>query len=413
MSMPKMRQYKQLDLCLFLWGNNTFFDGIKVEFLHKFYKWLQKDQNNYKLNYKQMVTLSSTKQLSKRFALNGGKWGPNLNYCMGRLCRTLKNPKDHSKPNPALINYLIPTGTSGIRKVEVTGCEGKDHQPTAICQLNQQLVKHKDRQILMNFINNGSHSWSDSNISWADIQSNNSNWQVQKITHFRFHCHDASFAMSLSKETRCIMKTDQNYVFQFANAYKIQHLDHEPILLARGTFWKIESSKRQYKWLNDQFSSLDLIDYNKRTNGWYSMTNLVEPVFIIHRCVRFNDVIDTLPREWRKHGIHKAFYRDYTFNMHQLMLEKDELCRDNSKRKRKRGEKICLPCGPVFQCKLHKRLRCNQCSTNFMVFPRSHWKNKWKCNTQYNSCFYVLDSKNGLAMTLMKTVQCRSEFLYS
>lgn len=405
MSCPKMRQFKQLDAYLFIYGNNTFFDGIKVEFLHKFLKKLQKDQNNYKKTYKTMVTLSQTKQLSKRYALNGGKWGPNFEYQLGRLCRRLKSPKDHSKPNLVLINYLIPSSIIQNEKVHVTKTLGKEAVPSAISQLTQR----PKRDELLMYINSqcDKYNWKNNRVTWYSL-INDGTWTISKITNFRFHCHDSSFSMNLMDDHKCIMKTRNGYVMQFTHAYQFSYLDYKPFCLAYGTFWKINVAAKPYDWIDDKFASMDFIyKTGKRENGWYFMEYLVEPVFLIHDCVSFDDIKRYLSIDWQRKGSDKAFYRDFTFNMHQLMLEQDE-----PQYKQGSSQQIHLPCGPVFQCKAHKRSRCRQCIVDYMVFTQSHWEPKWKCNVDYHKKFFIFDAKNGLDMTLMKTVVSKNEYKY-
>lgn len=400
MSFPKMRQFKQLDLCLSLFGNNVFFDGVKVEVMHKGAKYFQIHRDNHKMAYKTAVTRNSTKQFTKRFAMNGGRWGRHFQYYLGRLCRQLKDPKNHDKPNMALKNYLMPIGRQQQPKVEITTTQGVKRRPSAI----DQVFGHGFRSQLLQYINAGAY-WTDQAIWWNDICCKGSNWKVQKVVTFRFHCRNSSFGMRLEGNNKCIMKTNNGYIFQFKNAYKFTYGNHEPILLAFGSFWAMVPSFRPNGWINDKFSSLNAINQNKRQNGWYFMTNLIEPVFLIHRCVRFENIQNTLPEKFKNQSA-VGFYKKFSFNMHSLMLAK-QTCESSEARK-----KIELPCGPVFKCKKHEKSRCFHCTTRFMVFPQSDWKQTWKCNITTNPWFNVLDFDNGLAMTLMKSVHSKCDYQY-
>lgn len=400
MSFPKMRQFKDLDAYLSIYGNNVFFDGIKVECSHKNPKNEQIHRSNHKYKYKAGVVRNCAKQLMRRFVVNGGHWGPNLEYSLGRLCRQLKDPKDHSKPNLVLRNYLIPIGRPKIPKVEITSLQGKQHRPTAIHQLHS----HGDLAELMLYVNAGT-SWTDQSIYWSDIDCTGSNWTVQKVKTFRFHCRKSSFAMSLEHDNKCIMKTNNNHIFQFKNAYTLKYLNQEPILIAYGCFWPLHASHRPNDWVNDQFSSLPAIKHCERESGWFFMTNLIEPVFLIHRCVSYGDVRHQCPEPYKNKPI-SGFYKRFTGNLHNLMLSKED-CQSAAQRK-----KIQLPCGPIFKCKKHNRSRCRRCVRNRVGFDRNEWNEVWKCNIHHSQWFYVLDFANGLAMTLMKSVHTTNSHEY-
>lgn len=405
MSFPKMRQFKQLDMYLSIFGNNVFFDGIKVEVMHKLYKYFQIHQSNHKYRYKSGVVRFITKMLVKLFVVNGGKWGPNFEFSLGRLCAKLKDPKDHSKPNLVLLNYLIPVGRKPIPKIHITTVQGVNHRPSALSSLES----HGYLVQLMAFINEAA-TWTNDTIRWSHIVRRGSDWSVQKVKTFRFHCRNGSFAMRLNDENKCIMKTNNGYVYQFKNAYKLNFLDEEPILLAFGSIWPLRSSIRPNDWVNDKFSSLSSIKHSNRKNCWYLMVNLQEPVFLIHCCVRFEQVQQNLPEPFKSSSV-TGFYKKYSFNLHDLMLRKEE-CQSRAIRNR-----IILPCGPVFKCRAHNKSRCRdrQCQRGrgYLKYPVSRWKQVWKCNLEEEDSFYVFDLDNGLAMTLMKSVHTDTEYEYN
>ena len=78
------------------------------------------------------------------------------------------------------------------------------------------------------------------------------------------------------------------------------------------------------------------------------MTNLIEPVFLLHCCVTVEDVQHTFPTlcedipNWRKLD-QSVFYQQLTIQLHHLLIEKEEGNLENTQ----------LPCGPVYQCKKH------------------------------------------------------------
>ena len=92
--------------------------------------------------------------------------------------------------------------------------------------------------------------------------------------------------------------------------------------------------------------------------------------------------------------------------MRKLLLDKHEY---HSKKVR---NDIQLPCGPIFKCKQHSRSRCEQCTVHNHYFDQKQWTMKWVCNKHVESRFRILDSKNGLHMTLMKTVEQSHRYIY-
>lgn len=392
-SCPKMRQFKQMFACLDIFGNNKFFDGIKGERAHQDNKDIQNKHNNNQMSFKTHVTRQNQKQLTNCYVLNGGRWGPAFQYQLGRAARELKNPKNKDLPNDAMINFVFPTRMSDSRKIQVTKYYGKSHKPC----IRVQVKNHQHRSELIQYLNAACH-WVDNNrrITWHEINSSK-HWKVKKISNFRFHNKDSSFSMILDGSNKCIMKTNNSHVFQFKHAYCFKYLDFDPIFIAFGTFWRIEESSTSNTWLGDKFHSMDSIDIRRRVPGWYFMSNLVEPVFLMHECVRMVDVINTLPKTRKTKKEQQIFYKCFSLHMHKLVVDK----RESTNKK----QKVELPCGPLYSCVDHDRFSCKQCNTDYLTFSTKKWKLKWKCNTEFNSRYRIFDRKNGLVMTLMRTIQ--------
>ncbi|MGB1097578.1 MAG: hypothetical protein ACPG2Y_03190 [Acholeplasmataceae bacterium] len=201
------------------------------------------------------------------------------------------------------------------------------------------------------------------------------------------------------------MKTNNNYIFKFETAYSFQYRDYDEILLAWGTLWPIIKSDRKFDWKNDKFTSMDKINKKQRKQGWFFMTNLIEPVFLLHSCVSLDRVKDNYPTmkghipDWRTEPS-STFYHHLTLNMHNLILESDD------------HKQMELPCGPVYKCKKHDKSRCWECPHTECKHDFKYWKVGWRCNESTEPHFMILDSKNGLVMTLMETVPRDSEFVY-
>ena len=421
MSTPKMRQFKQMLISMELYGSNSFCDGKKVEFSHGRGKNKQTKHNNHKQPFKTAVTNNDAKILQLTYAIGGGRWGPNFEYSLGKRCLNLRDPKHPNTPNKAMIHFMIPRDITNKVKFHDTQYFGelkndKDSwkkqdpmsfkSPFAISNIE----KNGKLNELMLHINNATPA-NVPNLSWRELLAHPC-FNIKQVSSFRFFNHHQSFSMSLTKKKRrgirpntCIMKTNDNRAFKFTNVYRFRYNDNSDILLAYGQLFPIHASETSHNWINDKFKSMDYIDFNERRNTWYFCTNFIEPIFLIHKCVDFDSIRHTLPRNWR-HKNSQAFYHNYPFNMHKLMQEKDEFHSPNVR------HGIQLPCGPIFKCKAHNKSRCRQCPSNNHVYDPQRWKLKWKCNKKKSSRYYVFDRKNGLNMTLMKTLQESHDFVY-
>ncbi|MGB1097530.1 MAG: hypothetical protein ACPG2Y_02935, partial [Acholeplasmataceae bacterium] len=251
--------------------------------------------------------------------------------------------------------------------------------------------------------------WTDSVINYQDI-FRSSDWSVKKIVHFRYHLHSQSFAMGFTNNNnQCIMKTNNNYIFKFKDAYSFQYCDYDEILLAKGVLFPIIKAKRPFNWINDKFCSMDQIHDQQRISAWYFLTNLIEPVFLLHRCVRLTDVLDTLPKNsddiknWHNLGS-KLFYRQLSINLHNLWIAKQQ--------DKEQLHEMRMPCGPVYRCKAHNFSRCTQCRHTDCEYDPKLWNVSWKCNKNFSKHYYIFDAKNGLNMTLMETVIRDSDVFY-
>ena len=415
MSTPKMRQFKQILVCLQLWNCNVFFDGKKLEFSHQRGKNKQTKNNNHKQAFKTAVTNNDAKNLQMSYALGGGRWGNEFQYSLGEACLSLKDPKNVNMPNPAMKHFLIPRGIGSKCKIHPSQYFGDKKKGEEGAWRKQDPMSYKSSVAINSIIEDGhlaelmlhinSASPPDApDLTWRELQAHPF-WNIKKISAFRFFNHQQSFSMTLGGKKTSIVKTTNNHVFKFKNAYRFKYRDDLEIILAFGILWPIHASATPHNWLNDTFDSMDYVDMRERKNSWYFCTNFLEPVFLLHKCVTFDQIRHTLPRSWRSKNS-EAFYHNYAFNKHQLMLDKDEYhCS-----KIRRG--IQLPCGPIFKCKRHSVSRCQECSADNNYFDQKQWKMKFHCNKNVSSHFRVLDSKNGLHMTLMKTVKKSHNFIY-
>ena len=201
------------------------------------------------------------------------------------------------------------------------------------------------------------------------------------------------------------MKTNTNHICQFSHVYVVRVVAHEDVILGFGSFWPVVKSSQRNKWLKNQWKSMDYIDKKQHVEGFFYVTNVVEPVILIHECLSFASVRSTLSHDWRAMDP-IDFCKNYAYNMHKL--QEEYLAISN----RKRQAKIRLPCGPHFKCKKHDRMHCRRCMTQREVYNKKKWNVIWWCNTKHCSIYRILDEQNGLNMTLMQTVQCAQHHIY-
>ena len=390
MSTPKMRSLKQLVLNLQLWNNNSFVDGIKVEVTHQLGKDEQSKHCNHKYDWKQHVTRQSAHELRTKYAMNGGRWGPNFEYRLGDLARHLKDPKNPHLPNPAIINYLIPKSTTPQDRIEITGCFAH----TKGRQAWGEIHAWGHRQSLMKILQK---TTGQQDLQWKDL-GRHEVWSASKIKTFRFHDSHRSFAMNFSPiegqpKPKCIVKVGQQWVCEFDTAFMFTVGVNISIPVGIGFFYRIQKSRTPSQWLDDKFNSMDYINKSQTVRQWFHFKFISEPVFLIHNCVPFAEIKRTLPDKYQRFG-KLYFYRHFGHNMKQL--------HQAQRRRQRNRNQMQLPCGPIHVCSKHERVHCRNCQSRKPLL-------KWKCNTEKHPHFWVFDAANGLCMTLMKTVHKQSK----
>ena len=393
MSTPKMRGFKQIFLTMKLYNNNTFVDGKKVEYAHQLGKGLQTKHSNWKQQYKDNVSDKSFGQLVMSYAVNGGRWGSNWEYGLGESLLNLKDPFKAHLPHPCLLKWLIPANIENLDKLEIgrfwTEKESRKrdwdyiYSGDTINQLFQLLENHFDTDV---------------NVRWGNLDQL---FRMKHIQSFRFHAGLLSFGVNFAdhaygKQARCQVKITGGYVSEFKDAFAAVHVDGRQVLLFKGRFWKVFGSRHPNTWVNDLYSSMDYIDWNRGFDGWTFMNKIVEPVLLIHNCVKFPTVQATLPDPWRSMDVHK-YNRNCLYFYHRLKMQV-EAANNNSNRP------PSLPCGPFFQCIKHQAAGCTRCKSDDGQYDRTHFDIVWECNTSRNPHWWVWDSANGLGLALTGTV---------
>lgn len=389
-NIPKMRNLRHIFANLYLYKNNVFFDGKMVEYSHQFGKFIQKFHNNFHGFPKEWVTKNCLRWFALLYVMNGGRWGTNMNNRLGQSARNLTHPVHRGKPHPLIDRFLIGRLRQQNNIIEVT----KLFAPIAH---NQQwwnnVLNDNSSQQLQSLLQ---AKYNMPNLSLLSMQRSN-RWTIRRIKSFRFHNHNKSFAITFNRESgyrkpRCIVKTHQQLIIRFDIALVIECDGHDPAWVCKAECWKIQRSNNPNQWLDDYFSSMDFINDNHKRFAWCHLTNISEPVFLIHNCVNFAAVsagYRHMPTQINKY--------DYIQNMHywsQRMIKYQRNCHV--------PYPVELPCGPHYICKQHNVMVCQQCETRNFRYSQKNWIRKWICNTAKDPKFWVFDSNNGLVMTMIR-----------
>ena len=383
---PKMRGLKQMLITLHLYNNNKFCDGIKVERAHQIGKNEQIHHNNYKLLMKQGVSNKCFKRLSLIYMVNGGRWGSHWQYALSETARNLKDPDNAQAPHPALKPWLISSENHLMPKICATQFYSKKRLPRNYLQhivdnecIRMMQVGFDNEQITMQSVKQSQH------------------FKIQRIKNWKFQQSNHSFAMNfdsvnLGQQARCIVKINDAYVMEFTEAFQIEYEHYPPLYLCRGEYWPIHKPVDSDTWVNNGYQSMHFVNKHESAVGWNFMTNINEPVFLIHNCVQLNsNLIQKLPQPFA--------------NLNKYDWIQNKCYWSNRLHQYKHTHKTSqqLPCGPKWVCTKHELNVCAQCDTRIGVYCEPNWKLEWECNVDHEGTFWILDCQDGLVMTLMKS----------
>ena len=389
-----MRGLKQIFGSLYLYHNNVFIDGKKVEYSHQWGKLMQLFRNNSKGYEKEWVTKNCLRWFALLFIVNGGRWGPDLQQQLGHRAINLKHPWKHNEPHPLMSRFAVSRAPQQTNVIEVTQMFAKK------C-FNQQwwnkIIHDQTQSQLMQLLR---EKYNQQDLSMVTIQRSKQ-WKISRIKSFKFHNHNKSFALtfhndntSKKNQPKCIAKTRQGYIMRFDVALVIEYLNHDPAWVCKAEYWPVHKSTKPNNWLDDYFNSMDFVNNREKSIGWCHLTNILEPVYLIHNCVNFASV----EKEFA-HMSTKINKFDYVQNMHYWSQRLKKYSRNNNAQ-----AQLQLPCGPHWICKQHKTTACQRCETNNFIYPQQLWLSKWVCNVNKDPYFWIFDSKNGLVMTMMRQI---------
>ena len=361
-----MRGLSQMFISLFLYNNNCFIDGKMVEKAHQIGKKSQVSHNNFKQEYKLLVSKMCARRLALIYLINGGKWGDKMQYQIGSKIQNLTHPLKPMKQHPLLAKWLIPTCSQSSPKIEVTDRFG-DNAFTA--QEWYEMMHDESSAQLIRLIQRQSEC---ANVT-IDTILNSNLWDIRRIKSLRFHQGTSSFNICFDTRNKknnlarlCIVKLKNKYIIKFTQAFEIIDPNAQCMWLCKGEYYPIHDSLNLDTWVDDCYSSMDYIDVKEQKSGWAWMTNIVEPVLLLHNCVGFKQVYNQLPEL-----VHDINAYDYVQN---IIVWSNKLQR--WKATHDQNDNVDLPCGPYYQCKRHKRMICASCVINNNKYSNKVWKLK-------------------------------------
>lgn len=398
MSTPKMRGFKQFWLTLKLFNNNTFVDGKKVEQAHQMGKDFQQNHNVFKESFKSMVSRKSFDLLVLLFVLNGGHWGDNWQYFLGRMALRLRHPLHADLPHPALQHFKIPFGFRCPYQCENTlyyaSCGLDDAiwdsvlSPARIPLLVPKLAEFFEMP----------------DLRWSQVWDRMSAWVIKRVKCWRFHDDLRSFHVNFENEeceqvpARGLVKVISNRICEFVDILEFEYMGMPTkCTIMFGRSWPLHEAVQPRKWYGNKCNSMPYVDMREvEPISCVFDFHIVEPVIMIHNCVSFLDVKSSLPSQFQ-HVSNIKFYKKLQHYCHKAYCCKYGTGYDLNARQKKAIE---LPCGPTYKCKAHGNRTCGTCPNRNLSFASKRWMAQWECNTHLNPHFWVFDCQNGLAWGL-------------
>ena len=273
MNNPKMRGLKQCLISLRLYNNNKFIDGKTVEMAHQIGKLFQVRHNNFQQAYKATVSKSCFHRLSLLYIFNGGKWGQQWQYQLGKKARRLKDPDNPSKPHPIIERFLIADAYVVPPLIQVK----------ALVPVNQvsrnywnELFANTSEDLFLNLIKKALNI----NQLTMNMIKTEDEWQLRKVKSFQFNKKNQTFTINFASNANAtaIVKIATHFVMKFKDVIQVTHHDDE-ILLCYGAYWPIYDAPISNDWINTGYASMDYVKANEIQYGWNFMNNINEPVF--------------------------------------------------------------------------------------------------------------------------------------
>ena len=383
---PKFRLLKEtIDLDLFLFNNISIIEGLYSEHGHQFTKKLKQNRSNHtKTNLEDLLNFLSV-NYGLVYLINGGHYGPNLQYCLGPAARNLKHPDDPSKPHPLIEEFLFTTkhentvNPDDVIKISIH----KQLFIQNVSALNAIQLEY----FWYHWINNNKFDQFKQFVPETVNNENVYNINCCKNLYLNDGKKSNSVIFNYSKYHSIFddKTKDWNYwfkIYDHNNNIKIVNIelifqitsntdDNFCKILGYGTMFNITPALfyNDYCHHSEYTDFIDTFNMNEPLNSkWFLITKkkLIESVVIVH---------NHIPSE--------KLQTNYKHSFVDIMREYfDDIQQEDT---------LNVPCGPILQCIRHKKINC---SASQCILDRSYTK-KWFCNTQKQNEFLIYDSKNG------------------
>ena len=249
LSTPKMRGLKQIFIDYDLYHGNKFIDGKTLEDSHQIGKDFQTRHNNFRQSYKISVSKNCFRRLSLLYVMNGGRWGKDWNYCLGKKAMQLKNSKKPNEPHPAILSWLLPdndeykmNANNNDSNIEVTT---KFSRTAYGNEWWTNILQDEYSNQLVNLLRIAFNEPDEPALNLHDFLQ--SEWSlIQRIKTFRFHNGSKSFAMNFNHKYKhinanCIVKMKSNTIMKFRYAFEVTY-KNQSLFLCNGENWRIINS---------------------------------------------------------------------------------------------------------------------------------------------------------------------------
>ena len=172
------------------------------------------------------------------------------------------------------------------------------------------------------------------------------------------------------------MKMESNHVMEFTNAIRIEYSGENAttVWLCYGKYWPIHYSLHPNQWSDCGYNSMDYINHGEFKYGWNSLTNIAEPIYLIHNCLQLTNTIKR--QQHMPEDVKDMNLADWT---RQLLHCNTEIHKHRELSPQANNE-LEWPCGPKWFCNKHNLSACTQCPKYNGRCTTKNWGIDWECN---------------------------------
>lgn len=376
--LPKARILMDLVTELQLFGRFSYMNDIHTEHAHQLKKKFWQKYNNHKLINNGILTHKSNEFLEWVYALNGGRWGPELDIGFSQACLTLKDPFDNTKIHPFIQPFRMPVKQLHVpERIAIT----QSKNITLIWDWDEFGVDNKAMADLIDVL---SFRWPDMNIEeWSDVTLCGG-FELYQVKTWRIQDGLKSVTINYARKTykQCWVKIHQNRpeIMQIKSCFVVIVDGHDPVRVAYGQIGAINQQNGD-DLINGLWSNVDTVDWDHNEFGFRCMDFIDQSVMLKHKHIEFRNVRHNFGAYWWNINS-QEWSRGFAVYRPKLVKEINDDTTNLLKQ--------FLPCGAEYSCSEHTRLECATWSTECLNSAI-----KWKCNEQGSQLFCILDANHG------------------